>query len=209
MDIEISKIRSELLNYGLHLDDTACDRISAYTSLLIKWNSKISLTTITKPTEILRFHFGESTFVAPLLSIYNGRLADVGSGAGFPGIALKIVAPSLDITLIESNKKKSAFISEVIRKLGFTGISVFCGRMNELPYDCREFDFITARAVGGFPELLKWSVSRLGQKGQIVLWLGDQDAGSLASTQGWKWNSPIRIPNAERRVVLAGSPISI
>ena len=95
-----------------------CERIRTYISLLLRWNQSISLTTVTNSDEILRFHFGESLFAASAFSLENGRLADVGSGAGFPGLPLAMLLPDLNVTLIESNAKKFTFLSEVVRELG-------------------------------------------------------------------------------------------
>ena len=89
----------------------------------------MSLTTVTNPNEILKFHFGESLFAAPAAQISDGRLADVGSGAGFPGLAIRILVEPLEVMLIESNTKKAAFLSEVSRELCLKDVEVFRGRM--------------------------------------------------------------------------------
>ncbi len=108
-----SLIESTLRPYGVAIESEVADKIRAYVALLLKWNKAISLTTVTDPVEILKFHFGESIFAAAVANLVRSRLADVGSGAGFPGSPLAIVVPSLDVTLIESNAKKCAFLSEV------------------------------------------------------------------------------------------------
>src|SRR5207244_13631657 len=104
--------------------DAQIEGIRKYMDLLLLWNHKVSLTSIVDPGEILARHFGESMFAAAKFSILKGRLADVGSGAGFPGLALKIIRPELHVTLIEANAKKSAFLAEVVRDLGLIGVDV-------------------------------------------------------------------------------------
>ena len=110
-----SQISAALAAFGIELSSDQLSRIRDYISILLRWNKLLSLTSITDQIEIVSRHFGESMFASSVLPLENCRLADVGSGAGFPGLALKILIPSLFVTLIESNKKKSAFLSEVVR----------------------------------------------------------------------------------------------
>ena len=185
--------------------------IQSYVSLLLQWNQSISLTTVTEPEEIVRFHFGESLFAASLVPIAGGRLADIGSGAGFPGLPLKMLAPAIDLTLIESNAKKAAFLGEVVRRLALDRVRVFRGRMKEFKDEESSaspaaFDFITARALGQFDDFLGWSAQHIARSGKIVLWLGEEDVASISQTRGWFWAVPARIPGSERRFVLSGSP---
>jgi 16S rRNA (guanine527-N7)-methyltransferase len=200
-----SEISHALEPYGATIGPAIADRIRAYITLLLKWNRSISLTTVTDPAEIIKFHFGESVFAAPVLKFAESRLADVGSGAGFPGLPLALAVPSLDVTLIESNAKKCAFLAEVIRALDLSDATVFRGRMEEFPPGSANFDFITARALGQFDDLLKWSIAHLAPGGKIVLWLGDRDARELSRAPGWTWDRPILIPGSRQRYLLVGS----
>ena len=202
-DAEIGQM---LLPYGYRPDPPFCERLRAYVSLLLRWNSKISLTTVTDPAEIVKFHFGESLFAVSTLPIKRSRLADVGSGAGFPGLPIAMAVLGLDLTLIESNAKKCAFLSEVVRSLELDGINVFHGRMEDLQPDSGRFDFITARALGQHDELLSWAAEHLAPSGRVVLWLGEEDAGSISRNPGWSWKDPMLIPGSKRRFLLVGSP---
>ena len=103
--------------FQLTLNDKQVQQIQQYTKLLLTWNEKVNLTAIRDPLEILYRHFCESMFGASLLPVENCRLADVGSGGGFPGIPLKIIRPDLQVFLIESNLKKATFLAEVVRDL--------------------------------------------------------------------------------------------
>ena len=97
-------IRKTLLEYGFSsADDTFRERVRRYIEILARWNKVISLTRVMEPLDILRFHFGESLFAVENVPIREGRLADVGTGAGFPGLALGMAVPKLKVTLIESN----------------------------------------------------------------------------------------------------------
>jgi 16S rRNA (guanine527-N7)-methyltransferase len=199
------EIMAALEPYGPKPDELFCDRIRAYIALLLKWNQKISLTTVTNPNEILRFHFGESLFSAPTVPITNGRLADVGSGAGFPGLAIRLIAESLDVELIESNAKKAAFLSEVSRELGLKGVNVFRGRLADFHPKIARLDFVTARAIGQHEELMKWSRAHLAPEGKLVLWLGEEDLIEISKNHGWRWHEPVKIPRSLRRFLLFGS----
>jgi 16S rRNA (guanine527-N7)-methyltransferase len=203
--LSASEISNALEPYGATIGPATADKIRAYMALLLTWNRSISLTTVTDPAEIIKFHFGESVFAASALKFAESRLADVGSGAGFPGLPLSLAVPSLYVTLIESNTKKCAFLSEVIRALSLPNATVFRGRMEELPPRSANFDFITARALGQFDDLLKWSLTQLAPGGKIVLWLGDDDARKLSRAPGWTWDRPILIPGSKRRYLLIGS----
>jgi len=117
-------IRSILAPYGQTVDREISGKIRIYMDLIELWNRKISLTAVTDPQDILRFHFGESIYPLQFLGIERGRLADVGSGAGFPGLAIKIFRPDLEIVLIEPNRKKCAFLAEVARSLELSSVEV-------------------------------------------------------------------------------------
>jgi 16S rRNA (guanine527-N7)-methyltransferase len=185
--------------------------VQAYVDLLLHWNRSISLTTVTEPEEIVRFHFGESFFAASCMPITPGRLADVGTGAGFPGLALKMLIPSLELTLIESNARKAAFLAEVVRKLSLNRVHIFRGRMDEFEdgpslAPSATFDFITARAFGQFDSLLVWARARLEASGRIVLWLGQEDVAAISKKSGWNWAEPTQIPASKRRFIIWGTP---
>jgi 16S rRNA (guanine527-N7)-methyltransferase len=204
--ISRDSIRRELAPFKAHPDDQACDRIGLYISILIKWNSKISLTSITDPTGILRFHFGESLFAASMLPITDGRLADVGSGAGFPGLPLKILSPAIDLSLFEPNLKKAAFLSEVTRELELAGVTVLKERYEKTTDHGLVFRFITTRALGQYEPLVHWASKHLEVDGRLTLWLGEDDANAVARIKGWNWLNSYRIPGTERRVLLTGTP---
>ncbi|MGB0035889.1 MAG: 16S rRNA (guanine(527)-N(7))-methyltransferase RsmG [Candidatus Acidiferrales bacterium] len=203
--MKTSIIQKELQIYGLNATPEFCKSVNAYTALLLRWNQRISLTTVTDPAEILQFHFGESLFAASAVPLRDGRLADVGSGAGFPGLPLKMANPNLKLTLIESNAKKAAFLSEVVRELNLD-VKVFRGRMSDMEPNSPTFDFITARALGQFDELLEWSSRILKPSGKLVLWIGKEDAGVISKSSSWVWGIPIQIPNSRRRFLLVGTP---
>src|ERR1700733_9053653 len=183
-EIDDELIREPLASYGISPTVDQLSKIRAYTHLLLKWNRTVSLTTITSPTDIVGRHFGESMYASKLLPVENCRLADVGTGAGFPGLALKIACPSVHLTLIESNKKKCAFLAEVVRALEFTGIEIRPERFEQIRPETLMANIITSRAVGEFKQFLRWSTKALIRRGHVVLWLGAEDSTRVASDQG-------------------------
>jgi 16S rRNA (guanine527-N7)-methyltransferase len=201
-----SRIESALQAYGVSPISGLATRIHAYIDLLLRWNRAISLTTVTDPEEIVRFHFGESLFALSQLPIEKSRLADVGTGAGFPGLPLAMAIQALEVTLIESNVKKCAFLAEVIRQLKLSNATVYKGRMESFALEAPPFDVVTARALGQFDELLAWSQTHLAAGGRVLLWLGESDAVDISDRSGWSWDPPQAIPGSVRRVVLSGSP---
>lgn len=202
------QVRDSLRPYQFSPTSNQSEKIRAYISLLLRWNQRISLTTVVDPTEILQFHFGESLFAASVAAIRNGRLADVGSGAGFPGLALALGAPELAVSVIESNTKKAAFLAEVVRMLDLRHVEVINKRMEEAPPALGQLDFITARALGAHKTLMRWARQRLASNGSLVLWLGEEDSRKIAFDRAWTWRSPLLVPGSKRRFVLVGCPNS-
>jgi 16S rRNA (guanine527-N7)-methyltransferase len=201
-----ARISKALEPYGIVPSIKVVEQIKAYIELLLKWNRSVSLTTITDVDEILRFHFGESLFALSMLPVEKSRLADLGSGAGFPGLPLAMSRSSLEVTLIEPNAKKFAFLNEVIRSLEIHNAEAFRGRMEDFRCLDGGVDVATARALGQFDELLGWARNELAPLGTLILWVGDEDARKLAADPRFKWGVPQRIPGAERRSILLGSP---
>lgn len=180
--------------------------IATYLALLKKWNQTISLTSIGEDSEIVARHFGESMFAGSLLPMERGRLADVGSGAGFPGLPLKIAYPALQVTLVEPNVKKCAFLREVHATLGLSGLEIVRSRYEDFGAPPASFDFVCSRALGGYKRLLQWCRAVLKPGGHVILWLGIDDSNLLTKTKGWNWELPVSIPESRRRVVLIGRP---
>jgi 16S rRNA (guanine527-N7)-methyltransferase len=200
------QINEALKSYGVLPANDLAAGIKTYIELLLKWNRSVSLTTVTNVDEILGFHFGESLFARPMLPVEKSRLADVGSGAGFPGIPLAMARSTLDVTLIEPNAKKFAFLNEVIRRLSLSNVTAVRSRTADLQFSSDRFEVVTARAVGQFDELLGWAHRRLVPSGKLVLWLGDEDSNKISVDRRFKWGIPEKIPRTERRVILAGTP---
>jgi 16S rRNA (guanine527-N7)-methyltransferase len=134
----------------------------------------------------------------------NARVADLGSGAGFPGIPIKLWAPEISLTLIESNQKKATFLREVVRALTLTDINIQNVRAEALP--AAQFDVVTLRAVERFAEALPAAASLCASKGRLALLIGSaQIRQAHAILPACQWSEPIPIPNSTSRTLLLGS----
>ena len=178
-------------------------QIELYLNLLIKWNVKINLTAIRDPDEIVRRHFGESVFAGEQLELENAStLIDLGSGAGFPGLPVKLLAPHLEVTLIESQQKKVAFLREVIRGLALQKTTVFPGRAEVSKLKAQ---IVTMRAVEKFESMLPVAATLVEPDGRIALLIGEaQGKTARELLAGFSWREPIAIPESEARILLIG-----
>ena len=201
----------ELLQPFLHtaaLTDMQLRHISVYIDLLLRWNARVNLTSIRAPEEIVQRHFGESLFAArqlysdPLVT-NNDMAIDLGSGAGFPGLPLKIWAPGLHITLIESNQKKATFLREVIRALTLTGIDVFSGRAETFHGTA---DLVTLRAVERFQAVLPIAARLLAPKGRLALLIGEAQLAIVEKAlPNFRWLTRSKIPLSTNRILVIGT----
>ncbi|MBZ5538972.1 MAG: 16S rRNA (guanine(527)-N(7))-methyltransferase RsmG [Acidobacteriia bacterium] len=193
-----------LTQYQIAASSQQIEQVLLYLKLLLKWNDKVNLTAIRDPLEILHRHFCESMFAAENVPIERGRLADVGSGAGFPGLPLKIMRPELEIFLIESNLKKATFLAEVIRELALVKTRVIVGRYEDLGEELAPLDFVCSRALGDFDAFLKWAASETLAAKRVVLWVGGRDLEEIRRNTLWTWREPVTVPQSLRRYLLVG-----
>ena len=117
-----------------------------YLDLLLKWNARTNLTAIRDPEEIVRRHFGESLFAARHIPAETKTLLDFGSGAGFPGLPIALLHPEIQVTLAESQNKKSTFLREAVRTLALPNVEVWPNRVETMPPN-RQFNVVALRAV--------------------------------------------------------------
>jgi 16S rRNA (guanine527-N7)-methyltransferase len=196
------------------LSATQLQHISTYIDILLHWNARINLTAIRNPEEIVTRHFGESLFAACHLfprvsSAYSAppavkafELADLGSGAGFPGIPIKLWAPDIALTLIESSHKKATFLREVVRSLTLTGIDIQNCRAEDIP-GTPTFAVVTLRAVERFAEILPITERLLTPTGRLALLVGaSQVETARATLPQLSWQDQIPVPLSRSRVLL-------
>jgi 16S rRNA (guanine527-N7)-methyltransferase len=197
-------IRRALSDFQITIDDKQIISIQRYISILLHWNDKLNLTAIRDPLDILHRHFCESMYGAVAVEVF-GRLADIGSGPGFPGIPLKILRPDLELFLVESNIKKGTFLAEVVRELELTNARVLISRYEELGEELAPLDFVCSRAVGEFGPFLRWAGSEQLSARRLLLWIGGRDLDEIRKIRSWEWQEPILVPKSLRRYILPGS----
>jgi 16S rRNA (guanine527-N7)-methyltransferase len=205
-------LRHTCSELGLALSELQIRQLATHFSLLLRWNQKMNLSSVRDTEGIMQKHFGESLFLAKLVppsissDIASPILLDVGSGAGFPGLPLKVTHPALRAVLLEPIHKKAAFLKEAIRSMGLLNAEV---RVQRLDWDWHpemrgQVSLITTRAVAISADMLDLIARMLTSDGLVALLIGQADADRLRATQGFVWNEPVPLPGSERRVVLLG-----
>lgn len=167
--------------FGIHLTGKTVEAFESYLKELLKWNQKINLTAIRTEKGIVLKHFLDSLSVFPYLPKASSIL-DIGSGAGFPGIPLKIIQPALEMTLIDSVRKKVDFQRHIIRALGLKGIKAIHGRVQDkgiLQSLGGRFDIIVSRAFSDLRTFLVFSSPFLKGGGWVIAMKGDVESDKL------------------------------
>jgi len=163
--------------------------------LLERWNKKINLTTVEPGREMVIRHYCESIFFAAHIETSDSSIADIGSGAGFPGIPLAILKPECQVTLVESHQRKAVFLREAARTL--ENVSVVARRAEDL---VTNFDWLVARAVK--PRDVVALIPRLALN--MGLMLGEYDFLDIKTTKHVAWSEPVRLPWGDRRICVYG-----
>lgn len=207
-------LRDILQKMGVTPTESQIEKYILLVEELLAWNKKINLTAITRPQEAVEKHIADSLTLCPLLE--NSQvLLDIGSGAGFPCLPLKIASPHLDIYSVEASGKKTHFQRHAARKLGLQGFTVIHARAEELKDkrpDIPGFDTIVARAVTSLPGILKMAKPLLAGSGRVIAMKGRETAGPWEGCEisGWTLQSEsiCRLPVSDSlRRLLVYTPV--
>ena len=192
MEQDISKILSTAANtLGITLGARELSHFTTYYTELLNWNEKINLVSVKSELDIPIKHFIDSLTLLPFIKNKTGRLLDIGSGAGFPGIPLKIVLNSLKVSLLESSRKKSSFLKYIIRSLKLIDTFVVNNRAevimeNETFRGC--FDIVASRATFKLPEYLRMGAFFLSESGTLIAMKGKKSDEELTEATGMSQN---------------------
>lgn len=195
---------AQLLQPFIQLDESRLSVISKYIDILLKWNARMNLTAIREPEQIVRRHFGESLFAAG--HVLKDRVVrnaiDLGSGAGFPGVPLAMLAPEVSVTLIEAQQKKATFLRELSSQLGLKNVKVFADRAEKYSETA---DLVMMRAVESFEDVLSRAVELVAPDGILALLIGRSQVGAAEKLcNSVKWSLPIDLPESDSRTLLIG-----
>lgn len=165
----------ELKKMNIHPTQEQLDKLNQYYDLLIEWNEKINLTAITKKEEVYLKHFYDSLTLNKVVDLDKSlNVCDIGTGAGFPGIVLKIFFPKLNITLVDALNKRINFLNLVIEKLNLQEIQTVHARMEDFSKNNSEkYDIVTARAVAHLSNLAEYSAASLKINGKMIFLKGN------------------------------------
>ena len=167
----------EVGKLGIDLSEKQLLQLEKYYELLVEWNEKINLTAITDKEDVYLKHFYDSLTITKVIDLNNiESLCDIGTGAGFPGIVLKIAYPDLNITLVDALNKRINFLNEVITNLILENVTLVHARAEEYAKENRsKFDVVTARAVASLPVLLEYSLPIVKVNGCFIAYKGMED----------------------------------
>ena len=179
------EMKSLLKDQGIDISDEKIQQLDEYLHLLLEWNEKFNLTSITEKADIIEKHFYDCLLASsPSLLLSGKEVADLGSGAGFPGLVWAIAYPEVSFTLIEATKKKCTFLNEISKALKLNNVRVINARVEELPASFNEsFDIVTARAVAELRILLELGIPLLKVGGTFVAMKGSRGEEELANAK--------------------------
>ncbi|MCI0620424.1 MAG: 16S rRNA (guanine(527)-N(7))-methyltransferase RsmG [Acidobacteria bacterium] len=203
----LREIEEVLLQCGLESSSGLVARVETYLRVLGKWNERMNLTAIQEPRGLLRTLFAESFFAATLLEATEIPILDIGSGAGFPGLAIAVYRPELELILLEPQRKRAAFLTAMRRELGLEGVLVWPRRLE----DCVRGDFsrlpavLTTRAVGDVAQLVGSGSRLLRHAGKVLLFSSVHTAeGTMKRLPSVSWRTPRGVPWNPQHLLLLG-----
>jgi 16S rRNA (guanine527-N7)-methyltransferase len=181
------------------LSSAQIDLLARHYAMLCKWNSKINLTRISAPAEAARFHYAESLLGGSFIGDVR-RLLDIGSGAGFPALPLAVLKPGLEVTALESNQKKSLFLSEVKDALRLENFKVERKRFEEIDHSA--YDFLTCRAIERATEFIPRIIESSYADQRILIYCGADMLDALSQRFKEKFSVAIKkVPASESRLI--------
>ena len=179
--MNIDEFKLEVSKLGINVTSLELDKLEKYYDLLVEWNEKINLTAITLKKDVYLKHFYDSLTINKIIDLSEiDTLSDLGTGAGFPGIVLKIFFPQLKLTLVDALNKRIKFLEIVVNELSLDNVTLVHARAEEYGKENREcFDVVTARALSSFPILLEYGIPLLKINGHLIAMRGlnDSDEG--------------------------------
>lgn len=183
----MEQLRKDAILFGVELTDNQLSQFYTYYEMLIEWNRKINLTAITDFDEVLKKHFLDSIAIGRVINQKDSvSMLDIGTGAGFPGIPIKIAFPNIDITLMDSLNKRITFLNEVITALSLTNIEAIHGRAEDFAKKdlLREkFDYSVSRAVANLSSLCEFCLPYIKVGGKFISYKSEKAKEELVTSE--------------------------
>lgn len=177
--MELLELKEAVKDFPLALTDEMLQQFDLYADLLKEWNQKMNLTAIVEKEEVVEKHFYDCLLPLQHVSL-SGKVADVGSGAGFPGLVFAITNPNVELHLIEPTGKRCTFLEEVVKQLNLKNVFIHNERSEDYVQNHREeYDFVTARAVANLPVLSELCVPLIKVQGQFLALKGNKGMEEL------------------------------
>ncbi len=180
-DVAAERLQSLLGELAAPLSELQRRQLATYLEQLLRWNRVYNLTAVVEPVELVRRHLGECLALVPLL--VGQRIADLGTGAGMPGLVLAVAEPHRQFWLLESVGKKTRFLAHVLGELALANVHVYHGRIEAFPAS-DPFDTVVARALAPVARLVELAGPLLGQTGRLVALKGEQLEAELEALPG-------------------------
>ena len=170
----IEEFIKEVEALGLNVTEEKLEQLDIIYNTLVETNKKMNLTRITEKDDVYLKHFYDSLTLAKVYDLSKvNTLCDIGTGAGFPGLVLKIFYPNLEITLVDSLLKRVKYLNNLIDRLNLQGIKAYHNRAEDLIKENKKFDIVTARAVSALPKLLLWTMPLVNKNGSFLAMKGN------------------------------------
>lgn len=170
----IEEFIKEVEALGLNVTEKKLEQLDIIYNTLVETNKTMNLTRITEKDDVYLKHFYDSLTLAKVYDLSKvNTLCDIGTGAGFPGLVLKIFYPNLEITLVDSLLKRVKYLNSLIDKLQLTGIKAYHNRAEDQIKEGKKFDIVTARAVSALPKLLLWTMPLVNKNGSFLAMKGN------------------------------------
>ena len=167
-------MKLEFLQKEFQLSEEQIKKFSIFASLLKEWNEKMNLTAIVEDEEIVEKHFYDSLLPYKLFNFNGKKLADLGTGPGFPGLAIAIACPECNVTLCDATKKKFLFLEEVVKQTGLTNVRYYQGRVEDMGDMKESFDVVTSRGFSSLPIFLEVGLPLLKRGGTLLAYKGEK-----------------------------------
>ncbi len=205
MDSLITRLNVGLADFSLTLSEPQITSLLAFIKLIEKWNKAYNLTAVRDPLQMVDLHLLDSLAILPHLP--GGRIADIGTGAGIPGIPLAICRPDCRFTLVDSNSKKTRFVRQAVLELKLSNVEVVHSRVEQLT-PTTPFDAVLTRAFASLPDIVHLTGHLLAEQGVLLAMKGQTPSDELVGIAGLFQVIPLHVPgiDAERCLIRIERP---